>query len=210
MGLNVPAIFPSSSTVNSVPPSLHRVPWGEFPCFTGNMRYSDSLSPIPPRSVAFAQQYQLVETRGPPRFPGGPHCIHALLSDPGGISTSGHGRMASPDSDYERFVARDYRGPCLLHCSPTPLQRVDTAFRTSPKRRLPQLTYFGAQSHGLHTRCLRFATRVTPMPRKTRFRLVASLYRTGFITRWVPLQGFSNASSLLPPCPSFPGARGLK
>jgi hypothetical protein len=29
-------------------------------------------------------------------------------------------------------------------------------------------------------------------------------------TRWVPLQGFSNASSLLPPCPSFPGARGLK
>jgi hypothetical protein len=118
--------------------------------------------------------------------------------------------MASPDSDYERFVARDYRGPCPLHSSPTTLQRVDTAFRTSTRRRLPQLTYFGAQSHSLHTRCLRFATRVTPEPRKTRFRLVANLCRAGLTARWVPLQGFSNASSLLPPCPSFPGARGLK
>ena len=118
--------------------------------------------------------------------------------------------MASPDPDYERFVARDYRGPCLLHCSPTSLQRLDTAFRTSTRRRLPQLTYFGAQSHSLHTRCLRFTTWVTPMLRKTRFRPVASLYRAGLATRWVPLQGFSNASSLLPPCPSFPGARGLK
>jgi hypothetical protein len=136
--------------------------------------------------------------------------VHALLSDPGGISTSGRGCMASPDPDYERFVARDYRGPCLLHCSPTSLQRLDTAFRTSTRRRLPQLTYFGAQSHSLHTRCLRFTTWVTPMLRKTRFRPVASLYRAGLATRWVPLQGFSNASSLLPPCPSFPGARGLK
>ncbi len=115
-----------------------------------------------------------------------------------------------PEPDYERFVARDYRGPCLLHSSPTSLKRVDTAFRTSTRRRLPQLTYFGAQSHSLHTRCLRFATWVTPMPRKTRFRLVASLYRAELIARWVPLQGFSNASSLLPPCPSFPGARRLK
>jgi hypothetical protein len=117
--------------------------------------------------------------------------------------------MASPDPDYERFVARDYRGPCPLHCSPTSLQRVDTAFRTSTRRRHPQLTYFGAQSHSLHTRCLRFTTWVTPMLRKTRFRPMASLYRAGLATRWVPLQGFSNASSLLPPCPSFPGARGV-
>ena len=41
------------------------------------------------------------------------------------------------------------------------------------------------------------------MPRKTRFRLVANLYRAGLATRWVPLQGFSNAPSLLPPCPEL-------
>jgi hypothetical protein len=31
--------------------------------------------------------------------------------------------------------------------------------------------HFGAQSHGLLTRCLRFAGWVTPPPRKTRFRM---------------------------------------
>ncbi len=39
---------------------------------------------------------------------------------------------------------------------------------------------FGARSHGFRTHCLRFAARVAPDPRKTRFRLVASLYRAGF------------------------------
>ena len=38
-----------------------------------------------------------------------------------------------------------------------------------------------AQSHGLGTRCLRFAGGITPPPRKTRFRLPARLYRTGLI-----------------------------
>ncbi len=39
---------------------------------------------------------------------------------------------------------------------------------------------FEAQSHGFQARCLRFADRVTPAPRKTRFRLMARLYRVGF------------------------------
>ena len=55
--------------------------------------------------------------------------------------------------------------------------------------------YFEAQSRGLHTRCLRFAAGVAPEPRKTRYRLVASLRRTGLVTRLVPLKGFSYASS---------------
>ncbi len=38
---------------------------------------------------------------------------------------------------------------------------------------------FGARSRGLGVRCLRFAGRIAPAPRKTRFRLVASLCRTG-------------------------------
>jgi hypothetical protein len=41
---------------------------------------------------------------------------------------------------------------------------------------------FGAQSHGPHTRCLRFAGWITPPPRKTRFRRLANL--TG--RDWLP------------------------
>ena len=47
------------------------------------------------------------------------------------------------------------------------------------RRRLPRVCDFGAQSHGLHLRCLRFATAVTRALRKTRFRAVASLTRAG-------------------------------
>ena len=48
--------------------------------------------PIPPRSVASLGGTTF--PRGDERasqVPEGPHCVHALLSDPGGISTSGHG-----------------------------------------------------------------------------------------------------------------------
>src|ERR1019366_2136004 len=41
--------------------------------------------------------------------------------------------------------------------------------------------YFEAQSHGIGTRCLRFAVRVTSSPRKTYFRLLAKLCRAGFV-----------------------------
>ena len=44
--------------------------------------------------------------------------------------------------------------------------------------------------HGFGTGCLRFAGRVAPTPRKTRFRLLARLFRTGLITRRVPAKGF--------------------
>ena len=49
---------------------------------------------------------------------------------------------------------------------------------------------FEAQSHGFGTGCLRFAGRVTPTPRKTRFRLLARLFRAGLVTRRVPSKGF--------------------
>ena len=49
---------------------------------------------------------------------------------------------------------------------------------------------FEAQSHGFGTGCLRFAGRVAPTPRKTRFRLLAKLFRTGLATRRVPSKGF--------------------
>ena len=46
--------------------------------------------------------------------------------------------------------------------------------------RLHDLISFGAPSHGSHVRCLRFAVPVNRQPRKTRFRLEASLCRAGF------------------------------
>lgn len=62
------------------------------------------------------------------------------------------------------------------------------------RRRPPQPETLGAQSRGPHARCLRFAARVAPAPRKTRFRLVTNLAGRGSIPRKVPLEGSSNAS----------------
>ena len=61
---------------------------------------------------------------------------------------------------------------------------------------------FEAQSHGFGTGCLRFAGRVAPTPRKTRFRLLAKLFRTGLITRRVPSKGFKVYPTSNPPFPS--------
>ena len=61
---------------------------------------------------------------------------------------------------------------------------------------------FEAQSHGFGTGCLRFAGRVAPTPRKTRFRLLAKLFRTGLVTRRVPMKGFELYPTSQPPFPS--------
>ncbi len=56
-------------------------------------------------------------------------------------------------------------------------------------------------------RCLRFAAGVSPGPRKTRFRLLAGLYRAGLATRRVPTKGFRVAIvTSHPPFPTLPGA----
>ena len=158
------------------------------------MGCSDSLPPIPPRFVAFAWRYHTgddvfvdrplaapvgprrtpdgpgvfrcrlplpalgVETTGSPRFLGGPQRAHALLFDPGG---TGHARL-------DFFYGAPMR--------PSELNDAVGSHDSKP---------FGAQSHGLHTRCLRFAVRVAPTPRKTRFRLLARLCRAGLAARWV-------------------------
>ena len=44
---------------------------------------------------------------------------------------------------------------------------------------------FEAQSHSLQAPCVRFAARVAPGPRNTRFRLVANLYRVRTCTCWI-------------------------
>ena len=52
------------------------------------------------------------------------------------------------------------------------------------------VTNFGAQSHGLSDRCLRFAGRVATAPRKTRSRLVANPLPTGLIPARAPVRSF--------------------
>jgi len=91
--------------------------------------------------------------------------------------------------DEENRISRvPVRSPRYMPCShQTPagperqaIQRSRCCLPLLARRRLPQLVNFGAQSHGLHRRCLRFAVTVTRPPRKTRFRLVTTLGRTGF------------------------------
>ena len=52
--------------------------------------------------------------------------------------------------------------------------------------------YFEAQSHGFSTRCLRFAEPVTRTRRKTRFRLLARLYRTDPMVHEGPSERFQS------------------
>ena len=80
-------------------------------------------------------------------------------------------------------------------------------FAASLNCRLSQCGHFGAQSHGLHTRCLRFVVPVTRSPRKTRFRMVANLSRVGFQPTGSLSQFQSNFLLLIPSDQAFPGAQ---
>jgi hypothetical protein len=88
------------------------------------------------------------------------------------------------DNRISRVPVRSSR--CMPCSHQTPVGPERQAIRRSrcclpllTRRRLPRKYDFGAQSHGLHLRCLRFAAAVTRAPRKTRFRAVASLTRAG-------------------------------
>ena len=55
---------------------------------------------------------------------------------------------------------------------------------------------------------LRFAGRISPARRKTRFRLRATLYRARLVSRWVLTKGFRVASTGHPPFPGFAWRNG--
>jgi hypothetical protein len=170
----------------SVPPAVswpgapfpRRGPSGRFPRFQGTTRRSDSPSPVPPRFVAFARPVSRShpafapaaagcagrgpgvgnpvppsgshrEGEGASQVPGEPRCERALFFDPGGI-----------------VGAR-------------PLRRHDAAFRHFNNVGSRGYIRIGAQWHGPLAGCLRFAGRVAPAPRKTRFRSLAKLSRAG-------------------------------
>ena len=139
-----PAIFPSGGSVSRRPLSSTGSSEGEFPRVAGTMRRSDSRPPIPPRFVSFAWRYATKARSTGPPRFLGSPRARAGLFDPGGTE------------------------------SVRPLRRFGAAFRLSHDVGPHDDVYFGAQSHGPRTRCLRFAGRVAPPPRKTRFRLTAS------------------------------------
>jgi hypothetical protein len=157
------------------------------------MRRSDSLPPFPPRFGSPRKGGTALRSLSRSRD------CRALLATGQGFGGPVSPRPVFPAGTTEppRFLGNPLC-PCPalrprwdLHARPF------TAFRCGlpcfRRRRLPPQTPFGAPSHGLVTRCLRFAAWVAPGQRKTRFRLLAKLCRAGLVTRWVPIQGFRDA-----------------
>jgi hypothetical protein len=168
---------------------------------------SDSTRRIPPRSVSFAGPYRrhvrsfatgirrtlrsqsrtfLAEpstiallrraTRGLPGSWVNPHAPLATLFDPGEARSSGQ---------YDE-------------------RRLSTHRATAPTS--STLDYFEADSRSSRARCLRFAGWIAPSPRKTRFRLVASLYRARLLTCKVHFRRFRDS---IAPLHRFPSSRLL-
>ena len=171
------------------------------------MRCSDSQSPIRFRFVSFGYSYRRCASSS---LPAGKTRV---ARGPGAFSTGfpapvfrRRRRLGLPGS----WGNLNVRMPC----SKTPAGRECQA-RIALRRSLPLQTKLGlhvielptwlpqtsvdfeAQSHGLHTRCLRFAARVSPGPRKTRSRVVASLPGRAF-TRKIPYERFQLDASSLP------------
>jgi len=94
-----------------------------------------------------------------------------------------------------------------LHARPS--RRVGAASRYFDGVGSHDTAPFGAQSHGLRTRCRRFASPGYPGRRKTRFRLLASVAGRD----WLPAgfhAGFQSSLHLIPPAQVSPGAPKCK
>ena len=183
-------MFPSNGLITRRPASLPRVPDGASSPASAVLsgRY-DFLPPVSPRFVSFAWRYHSSAHVSP---------VPQLSAVAGGSPGVGHPVPPAGNSQWKRQdLLRSWGTLVLLPCSPTPAGPAHQAITI--RRRGPRnvhgegsrMAAFEAQSHGFGTGCLRFAGRVAPTPRKTRFRLLAKLFRTGLITRRVPSKGFT-------------------
>ena len=159
------------------------------------MGCSDSRPPIPPRFVAFAWRYHaggdafvdrpVAAPDGPRRGPDGPGVFGAGCPFPA---------LGGGDDRVSQVPGRTPMCTCPALRPRWDRTRQARLLSTARRCCLPHIPHavgshdnrpFGAPSHGLHTRCLRFAVGVAPAPRKTRFRLPATLCRAGLAARWV-------------------------
>src|SRR5208283_3889903 len=172
-GSCAPGMFPSNESITWHPLPSPGSSREKFPCFSGTMECTDVLRPSRRASLP-----SLGATRccacgfapcGPGRPTAGPGFVHRSL-----LPVHGIGRRSGPP----RFLGN----PCVpTPCSPTPAGPTRQAIRRS--RRGPRSDKnedshhedFGAQSHGLGTRCLRFVPSIAARGRKTRFPLLATL-----------------------------------
>ena len=188
---NVPVIFPPASFIirsaASHPPGpLGRVPRPHrYYQPTPTSRPPSRVTSFPSLSATTAPPSSLPRSRTIPRGPG------PLLS-------RRPRRLSSVEKTrYPRFLD----DPCV-HAPlfdpggpPTPgLYRTgDVVFRTLNNVD-SAFAPFEARSRGLHALCVRFAAGVAPGPRNTRFRLVASLDRSGLSPagshRWFTVMSF--------------------
>ena len=123
----------------------------------------------------------------PPRFTEIP-CTRAPLSDPGEISAPGPRSLAT-------------------------FQRFDVAFRIINAVGSHGDSVIEAPSRGPRARCLRFAARIAPVPRQTRFRMGASLVRDGSLCPSGILRTVSAHLAILRSCASWrtdPSEHGAK
>ena len=180
---SVPPQAPSSGR----PLPIRRVPWGGFPDLIGSYqppptsRPPSRITSFPSLSATTASSSSLPRSRTIPRGSG-----PFLSRRPRRLTTVEKTRPP-------RFLG----DPCV-HAPlsdpggpPTPghFRAGDVVFRWLNGVDSASDT-FEALSRGLHALCVRFAAGVTPGPRHTRFRLVASLDRSGLSPagsrRWFP------------------------
>ena len=177
--MSLPSVPPAVSWPGaSFPP---RGPEGRFPRFHGTIRRSESPPPVPPRFVSFTRPVSRSHLGFAPMVAGcadhGPGVGHPV--PPAGNCREGGGASQVPgEPQGERAPFSDPGG---FACA-RPWRRRDAAFRFEYNVGSRESLHFGAQWRGPFTGCLRFAARVTPAPRKTRFRLLARLCRTGVDT----------------------------
>jgi hypothetical protein len=195
-------VLPSGGRVTRRPASLPRVQGGaSSPASTVLSGRYDFLPPVSPRFVSFAWRYHSSARVSLARGQALPRAgLQELVTR---YLRPGIGQWKRQD------LLRSWGTPIvLLPCSPTPVGPTHQAI--SMRRHGPRSVHhegsrirtFEAQSHGFGTGCLRFAGRVAPAPRKTRFRLLAKLFRTGLVIRRVPTKGFELYPTSQPPFPS--------
>jgi hypothetical protein len=95
--------------------------------------------------------------------------------------------------------------PCSVTPAGSPRQAISTLRYCLPsflRRRLPRRESFGAESHGLRTRCLRSVTTVT----RSHVRLASGCWPSFAGRDWLPAGSLCRVSELVtshPPCPGF-------